>query len=67
MDEPPRVETVRELYPSALAEIFAVTSDYFMLTNVGVFRGSMLSSMSMNVVARRWGVACRATARCPGT
>ncbi|KPA74884.1 phosphoglycan beta 12 arabinosyltransferase (SCA1) [Leptomonas pyrrhocoris] len=54
-EEERQVVLTRRLYDFAFAEICAMAVDFFMLTNVEVFRGSTLSSVSMNVIMRRWG------------
>ncbi|KPI82598.1 phosphoglycan beta 1 2 arabinosyltransferase (SCA1) [Leptomonas seymouri] len=54
-DEPRRVKLVHALHSRAFTEMFGVAFDFFMLTNMGVFRGVMLSSVSTNVIMRRWG------------
>jgi phosphoglycan alpha-1,2-arabinopyranosyltransferase len=43
------------LYPLAEQELMGVTFDFFMLSNTEVFRGNVISSVSINVCVRRWG------------
>ena len=54
-EEQRRVNLIRGLYERSLTEMRAMAFDYFMLTNMGMFRGATLSSVSTNVVMRRWG------------
>ncbi|KAG5491500.1 hypothetical protein JIQ42_01403 [Leishmania sp. Namibia] len=50
-----RSSLVESLYPIAEQEVLALTFDFFMLSNMAVFRGNIISSVSINVCLRRWG------------
>ncbi|KAK7197610.1 phosphoglycan beta 1,2 arabinosyltransferase, (SCA like) [Novymonas esmeraldas] len=43
------------LYPIAEQEVLALAFDFFLLSNTAVFRGNVISSVSINVCVRRWG------------
>ncbi|KPA82052.1 phosphoglycan beta 12 arabinosyltransferase (SCA like) [Leptomonas pyrrhocoris] len=43
------------LYPVAELELMGMAFDFFMLSNTEVFRGNVISSVSINVCVRRWG------------
>ncbi|TPP43990.1 hypothetical protein CGC20_37210 [Leishmania donovani] len=46
---------VNTLYEPGLREMQAMSFDYIVLTNTGVFRGNVISSVATNVMLRRWG------------
>ncbi|KAG5468139.1 hypothetical protein LSCM1_02112 [Leishmania martiniquensis] len=50
-----RSSLVEILYPIAEQEALALAFDFFMLSNTAVFRGNIISSVSINVCLRRWG------------